>query len=74
MGQQTTQLNKKMTKEEIGNTVSNNNPQAGERGGGGKEFSSRSDRVDDEGGKEELLGKIPRYTYLTLTPPYNLIG
>ena len=39
MGQQTTQLNKKMTKEEIGNTVSNNNPQAGERGGGGKDFA-----------------------------------
>ena len=35
----------------------NNNPQAGERGGGGKEFCSRSDRVDDEGEKEELLGK-----------------
>ena len=35
---------------------------------------SRSDLVDDEGEKEELLGKIPRYTYLTLTPPYNLIG
>ena len=54
---QTTQLNKKMKKEEIGNTVNNNNPQAGERGGGGKEFCSRSDRVDDEGEKEELLGK-----------------
>ena len=36
---QTTQLNKKMTKEEIGNTVSNNNPQAGERGGGEKDFA-----------------------------------
>ena len=54
--------------------MNNNNPQAGERGGRGKEFCSRSDRVDDEGEKEELLGKIPRYTYLTLTPPYNLIG
>ena len=63
---------RKGKKEEIGNTVNNNNPHAGERGGGGKE--SRSDRVDDEGEKEELLGKIPRYTYLTLTPPYNLIG
>ena len=42
--------------------MNNNNPQAGERGGGGKE--SRSDRVDDEGEKEELLGKTPRYTYL----------
>ena len=39
MGQQTTQLNKKMAKEEIGNTVSNNNPQAGERGGGEKDFA-----------------------------------
>ena len=38
-------------------TVNNNNPQAGERGGGGKEFCSRSDRVDDEGEKEELLEK-----------------
>ena len=37
--------------------MNNNNPQAGERGGGGKEFCSRSDRVDDEGEKEELLGK-----------------
>ena len=36
---QTTQLNKKMTKEEIGNTVNNNNPQAGERGGGEKDFA-----------------------------------
>ena len=36
---QTTQLNKKMTKEEIGNTVNNNNPQAGERGGGRKDFA-----------------------------------
>ena len=34
-----------------------------------KEFGLRSDRVDDEGEKGELLGKIPRYTYLTLTPP-----
>ena len=35
-----------------------NNPQAGERGGGGKDrFFSRTDRVDDEGEKEELLGK-----------------
>ena len=54
--------------------MNNNNPQAGERGGGGKEFCSRSDRVDDEGEKEEFLGKIPRYTYLTLTPPYNLLN
>ena len=37
---QTTQLNKKMKKEEIGNTVNNNNPQAGERVGGGKDFAS----------------------------------
>ena len=53
--------------------MNNNNPRAGERGGG-KEFCLRSDLVDDEGEKEELLGKIPRYTYLALTPPYNLIG
>ena len=33
---QTTQLSKERKKEEIGNTVNNNNPQAGERGGGGK--------------------------------------
>ena len=33
---QTTQLNKKMKKEEIGNTVNNNNPQAGEREEEGK--------------------------------------
>ena len=40
---QTTQLiNKKMKKEEIGNTVNSNNPQAGERGGGGKDFARRS--------------------------------
>ena len=36
---QTTQLNKKRKKEEIGNTVNNNNPQAGERGEGGKDFA-----------------------------------
>ena len=36
---QTTQLNKKMKKEEIGNAVNNNNPQAGERGGEGKNFA-----------------------------------
>ena len=54
--------------------MNNNNPQAGEKGGGGEEFCSRSDRVDDEGEKEELQGKIPRYTYVTLKPPYNLIG
>ena len=36
---QTTQLNKKMKKEEIGNTVNNNNPQAGERVGGGTDFA-----------------------------------
>ena len=36
---QTTQLNKKLKKEEIGNTVHNNKPQAGERGGGGKSFA-----------------------------------
>ena len=53
---QTTQLNKKMKKEEIGNTVNNNNPQAGERRRR-ERFCSRSDRVDDEGEKEELLGK-----------------
>ena len=35
-----------------------NNPQAGERGGGGKaRFFLRTDRVDDEGEKEELVGK-----------------
>ena len=44
-----------MKKEEIGNTVNNNNPQAGERRR--ERFCSRSDRVDDEGEKEELLGK-----------------
>ena len=54
---QTTQLNKEMKKEEIGNTVNNNNPQAGERGGRRERFSSRSDWADDEGEKEELLGK-----------------
>ena len=31
--------NKKMKKEEIGNTVNNNNPQAGEREGGGNDFA-----------------------------------
>ena len=31
-----------MKKEEIGNTVNNNNPQAGEREGGGKDFARRS--------------------------------
>ena len=36
---QTTQLSKKMKKEEIGNTVNNNNPQAGEREGGEKSFA-----------------------------------
>ena len=36
---QTTQLNKKMKKQEIGNTVNNDNPQAGEMGGGGKDFA-----------------------------------
>ena len=37
--------------------MNNNNPQAGEMGGGGgKEFCSRSDRVDDEGEKGEILG------------------
>ena len=30
---------KKRKKEEIGKTVSNNNPQAGEGGGGGKDFA-----------------------------------
>ena len=35
---QTTQLNKEMKKEEIRNTVNNNNPQAGERGGGANDF------------------------------------
>ena len=34
---QTTQLNKKRKKEEIGNIVNNNNPQAGERVGEGKD-------------------------------------
>ena len=34
-----TTLNKKMKKEEIGNTVHNNSPQAGEKGGGGKDFA-----------------------------------
>ena len=53
---QTTQLNKKMKKEDIGNTVNNNNPQTGERRRR-ERFCSRSDRVDDEGEKEELLGK-----------------
>ena len=61
-----------MKKEEIGNTVNNNNPQAGERRRR-ERFCSRSDRVDDEGEKEELLGKYLE-NYLTLTPPYNLIG
>ena len=28
-----------MKKEEVGNTVNNNNPQAGERGQGGKDFA-----------------------------------
>ena len=28
-----------MKKEEVGNTVNNNNPQAGERGEGGKDFA-----------------------------------
>ena len=36
---QTTQLNKKVKKDEIGKTVNNNNPQAGEMGGGGKDFA-----------------------------------
>ena len=36
---QTTQLNTKRKKEEIGNTVNNKNPQACEGGGGGKDFA-----------------------------------
>ena len=36
---QTKQLNTKRKKEEIGNNVNNNNLQAGERGGGGKDFA-----------------------------------
>ena len=27
-----------------------------------------------QGREGRIIGKIPRYTYLTLTPPYNLIG
>ena len=36
-----------------------NNPQVGERGGGGGKarFFLRTDRVDDEGEMEELVGK-----------------
>ena len=35
-----------------------NNPQAGERGGGGKaRVFLRTDQVDDEGEKEELVGQ-----------------
>ena len=50
-------LRKGKKKKLIGNTVSNNNPQAGERGRRRERLCSRSDRVDDEGEKEELLGK-----------------
>ena len=35
----TTKYLRKGKKEEIGKTVNNNNPQAGERGGGGKDFA-----------------------------------
>ena len=35
----TTKYLRKGKKEEIGNTVNNNNPQAGERGGGAKDFA-----------------------------------
>ena len=52
---QTTQLiNKKMKKEEIGNTVNSNNPQAGERGGGGKDFA---------GDLTELMARKRRNNY-----------
>ena len=54
----TIQLNKKMNKEEIGNTIKltiiNRRQVKGEEG---ERFCSRSDRVDAEGEKEELLGK-----------------
>ena len=55
-----------MKKEEVGNTVNNNNPQAGERGEGGKDFGrdltelmTRKRRKNPGGGGtgEELLGK-----------------
>ena len=71
----TIQLNKKMNKEEIGNTVK-------------LTIITRRQVKGEEGGKilleiwpswcrgreGRITGKIPRYTYLTLTPPYNLIG
>ena len=69
---QTTQLNKKSKKEEIGNTVNNNNPQAGERGKGGKDFArdltelmtrKRRKNPGGGGGGGRITGKIPQYTY-----------
>ena len=59
---QTTQLNKKMKKEEIGNTVNNNNPQPGERGGGRKDFArDLTELMTRREGR--ITGKIPQYTY-----------
>ena len=56
---QTTQLNKKMKKEEIGNTVNINNPQAGERGGGEKDFAWDVN---------ELMTRERRKNYSTSSP------
>ena len=58
--------------------MNNNNPQAGEGGGGGKDFArdltELMTRDQIKGREGRITGKIPRCTYLTLTPPYNLIG
>ena len=62
---QTTQLNKKMKKEGIGNTVNNNNPQVGERGGGGKDFARDLTELMTRR-ERRITGKIPQYTHLTL--------
>ena len=54
-----------MKKEGIGNTVNNNNPQAGERGGGGKDFArDLTELMTRREGR--ITGKIPQYTHLTL--------
>ena len=52
-----------MKKEGIGNTVNNNNPQAGERGGGGKDFArDLTELMTRREGR--ITGKIPQYDSL----------
>ena len=54
-----------MKKEGIGNTVDNNNPQVGERGGGRKDFArDLTELMTRREGR--ITGKIPQYTHLTL--------